>query len=122
MGIRLKNIKIPYERLKLIEYEATGNKTPVVDLGVIPGIANFDPTLVRQLLERDINFRTWLKINGANHFADSVMLYYQTGSSEYDFVTFVGEPNSSLTSNFSEMCGNGIRSLGLHIILNANKN
>ena len=41
---------------------------------------------------------------------------------DYQYVMFVAEPNTSITIPFSEMCGNGIRSLGLHLFLESDDN
>lgn len=101
----------------MIPYEGAGNRTPVLDISVIPGIAEYAVDDVRRCLERNYEFRSFLQKNGMALQADSVMLFYRKETSEYEYVTFVGEPNASLDSNFSEMCGNGIRALGLHLSL-----
>ncbi len=114
----MKNLLIPYSKLELIDYEGTGNKTPVLDLNYVKNIAFFDPEKVRIYLENDLKFRRWLNTEGLKHQADTVMIYYTSKCSKYQYVTFIGEPNAPLTSKFSEMCGNGIRALALHIYLN----
>lgn len=110
-------LTVPYSELKMIEYEAAGNITPVVNLDMVANIGEYEPNLVRDYLENDLKFRIWLKEVGKGNQADSVMLYYTSSHKDYSFVTFVGEPNASLQAKFSEMCGNGIRSLALHIAL-----
>ena len=114
----MRNLHIPYDKLELIDYEGAGNKTPVLDLNCVKNIAVLDPLMVRMYLEDDIKFRKWLKAEGLKHQADTVMIYYTIPGCDYQYVTFIGEPNAPLTSKFSEMCGNGIRSLALHIYLN----
>lgn len=112
------NLHIPYSKLELVDYEGAGNKTPVLDLSCIKGIANFNPINVREYLENNLKFRKWLKAEGQKHQADTIMLYYTSSHNEYQYVTFIGEPNTTLAAKFSEMCGNGIRALALHIYLN----
>jgi len=112
---------IDLSKLKLIDYEGAGNRTPVLDFTSFIQNAK-DPMEVRRDLEQNLEFRKWLKINGMRLKADSIMIYYRALNDDHDFVTFVGEPNSSLGNSFSEMCGNGIRALALHIMLTANNN
>lgn len=108
-------MQLDLRKLKIIDYEGAGNRTPVLD------ISNFvdntrNPLEVRKELEKDISFRRWLKEEGLRHKADSIMIFYNADNPLYDFVTFIGEPNSPLQNKFSEMCGNGIRALSLHIL------
>lgn len=110
-------LHIPYVTLHLISYKGAGNKTPVLNLDTINGITDFSPKVVRKYLENNEIFRKWLQNEGKKYKADSIMMYYKTNKNEYDFVTFVGEPNTNITDPFSDMCGNGIRSLALHIFL-----
>jgi len=111
-------MKLIYNNLKLIPYEGTGNITPVLDVGSTIDINKYEPARVREFLEKNGDFRLWLKKESQKLNADSVMIYYRSKHIDYDFVTFVGEPNGSLNSSFSDMCGNGICCLSLHIGLN----
>lgn len=115
----MNKLKLNYSALELIPYEGTGNKTPVLDLSGIGKISQFAPEEVREYLEKDLRFRLLLQEQGRALQADSVRIYYPAKQPDFDFVTFVGEPNSSLNNHFSQMCGNGIRSLSLHILLQA---
>jgi len=109
------NLRIPFKKLQLISYEGAGNRTPVLDISSMIQLENFNPAIIKLFLEKNRQFRLWLKKEGRKQYADSIMIYYQVNNSEYDYVTFIGEPNASINSSFSEMCGNGIRSLALHI-------
>ncbi len=115
----MNKLKLDYSALEFIAYEGAGNKTPVLDLSRVGGISQADPRNVRGYLEEDLRFRLLLQKEGQALQADSVMIYYSVKRDDFDFVTFVGEPNSSLNNHFSQMCGNGIRSLALHIFLEA---
>ncbi len=111
------NLQIPYNKLQLIEYEGAGNRTPVLDISSISNITNYPVDQVRTFLESNLEFRTFLQKEGLAVHADSVMIVYKTNNTLMPFVTFIGEPGASITSPFSDMCGNGIRSLALHIFL-----
>lgn len=115
----MNKLKLNYSSLELVAYEGAGNKTPVLDLSRVGSFSQADPRDARDYLERDLRFRLLLQERGRALQADSVMIYYPAKQANFDFVTFVGEPNSSLNSHFSQMCGNGIRSLALHILLEA---
>lgn len=110
---------IPYHTLHITNYEATGNRIGVLNLDSIQGITNLSPYVVRRCLEDNRTFRIWLQQEGITSGVDSIMIYYQAKSRNYDFVSFVGEPNALIESEFSEMCGNGIRALGLHLALHS---
>lgn len=112
-------MKINYKLLQLIDYEGAGNRTPVLDVSSFIDNTK-EPLLIRRKLEQDKIFRIWLRDEGLKHRADSVMIFYNADNKDYDFVTFIGEPNSPIENEFSEMCGNGIRSLALHILLSEN--
>ncbi len=105
--------------LTLIPYEGAGNRTPILDISSLIDNINTDPTIIRSQLESNIPFRTWLAREGKCVRADSIMIYYLTSNEDYDAVTFIGEPGVSINAPFSDMCGNGIRSLVLHIILSS---
>lgn len=107
---------IPYQQMELIPYEGAGNKTPVLDISCVEKIAELNPIKVRECLENDYDFRIWLRAEGKKLQADSIMIFYKAFHSDYEFVTFIGEPNAPLESDFSTMCGNGIRSLAIHIV------
>ncbi len=109
-------MNINYSKLKLINYSAAGNITPVLDISNVPGIYNYSYDAVRAELENDSRFRGWLQSQGRLAGADSVMIYYKSNTPDYDYFSFVGEPGASLDSEFSNMCGNGVRSLALHIL------
>lgn len=111
------NIQIPYNKLQLVEYEGAGNRTPVLDISFVKHIAEYPVEQVRSFLESDSVFRTFLQKEGLAVHADSVMIFYKTNNETMPFVTFIGEPGAGITSPFSDMCGNGIRSLALHIFL-----
>ena len=111
------NIQIDYSQLQMIPYVAAGNRTPVLCLDFTQESHNDEPSLIRSSLENDLQFRTIIAERGKLIKADSIMIYYRTNHESYEFAMFVGEPNAPLTSAFSEMCGNGIRSLALHIVL-----
>jgi diaminopimelate epimerase len=110
-------LHINYQQLQLIEYEGAGNRTPVLDLGSVERIELYSHEKVRKYLEKDEQFRLWLQQKGLLCHADSVMIYYKVNYRDFDFITFIGEPNAALVNPFSTMCGNGIRSLVLHILL-----
>ena len=112
---------IPYDKLQLVNYEGAGNKTPVLSLDVVPNIHHYKPQILRGVLEKDIEFRRWLSEKGRELDADTVMIYYSSYDKECEYVTFIGEPNAPGDAPFSEMCGNGIRSLALHIFLTHKK-
>lgn len=113
----MNNLQIPYNKLQLVEYEGAGNKTPVLDISCINNISDYPVEQVRTFLESDSVFRAFLQTKGLAVQADSVMIFYKTNNETMPFVTFIGEPGASMTSPFSDMCGNGIRSLALHIFL-----
>lgn len=115
----MNKLKLNFSALELIPYEGTGNKTPVLDLSGTGNISQFAPEKTREYLEKDLRFRLLLQEQGRALQADSVMIYYPAKQANFDFVTFVGEPNASLNNYFSQICGNGIRSLALHILLEA---
>lgn len=108
-------MQIDYKKIKLIDYEGAGNRTPVLDLSAFIDNSK-EPLVIRKELEEDLEFRTWLRNEGLRHKADSIMIFYKTSHSDYSIVTFIGEPNSPIENEFSEMCGNGIRSLALHVL------
>src|SRR6185369_15209695 len=111
-------MQIDLKEIELLDYVGAGNRTPVLDISnfVSPGS---NPLRIRAELETNKKFRKWLKEEGLKHRADSVMIFYKSDNSDYDFVTFIGEPNGPVEGPFSEMCGNGIRSLALHVVLNS---
>lgn len=111
------NLQIDYSTLSLIDYEGAGNRTPVLNLDSVEHIQQFDVSEVRNFLENNQEFRQWLQIQGRYHKADSVMMYYRSNNFDYEYVTFIGEPGAALDQPFSDMCGNGIRCLALHIFL-----
>ncbi len=112
-------MQIDITKLQMVAYVGAGNRTPVVDIsGAIPREdLLLSAAQVRQMLESHKAFRLWLEKEGKKLRADTVMIYYPAVNQEYDFVTFVGEPNAGLCAPFSDMCGNGIRCLGLHLLL-----
>jgi len=105
--------------LVLKPYVGSGNKTPVLDISSLVHDSTVPPLQIRAKLESDVQFREWLRDSGRRIGADSIMIYYPSTAEEYDFVMFVGEPGSATDSPFSDMCGNGIRALALHIVLHA---
>jgi diaminopimelate epimerase len=111
------NLQIPYNKLQLVEYEGAGNRTPVLDISCVNNISDYSVEQVRTFLESDLVFRVFLQQKGLAVQADSVMIFYKTNNTLMPFVTFIGEPGAGITSPFSDMCGNGIRSLALHIFL-----
>lgn len=110
-------MRIDLSKLKLVDYEGAGNRTPVLSLDKAVDFSTLNPLKARRILEENLKFRKWLIKEGIRHKADSIMIYYKASNPDFDFVTFVGEPNAPLKNSFSEMCGNGIRSLALHILL-----
>ncbi len=110
-----KDMKININNLKLIPYSAAGNVTPVLDISHIEGIYDEEVREIREYLENEIFFRTWLQEEGRKYNADTVMIYFR--KPDNSFVTFIGEPNAPIVNGFSDMCGNGIRALALHIVL-----
>lgn len=106
-----------FSLLKLVGYSGAGNITPVVDISSILPDGNLPVIALRAALEKNHSFRVWLKEEGLKNKADSVILYYKSTVDEYDYICFVAEPNVSLNSSFSDMCGNGIRALGFHLYL-----
>ncbi len=104
------------ESLQLVHYEGAGNKTPILTIDRVVNNLASHPEEVRVRLEKDVTFRKWLREQGRKHNVDSIMICYKSQDSRYDYVTFVGEPHSDLSSSFSNMCGNGIRCLALHIV------
>lgn len=105
------------QSLQLIHYEGAGNKTPILAIDAVIQNPVSSPEEVRLRLEKDITFRKWLKEQGQKHNVDSIMICYKSHDLQYDYVTFIGEPHSDLSSSFSNMCGNGIRCLALHIVV-----
>src|SRR3989338_4453919 len=105
---------INYDKINLVPYNGVGNNTPVLDLTENLYSDVNDPAEIRQRLETDLHFRKILQQKSKTYQADSIMVYYQANNQQdYQYVMFVAEPNTSITIPFSEMCGNGIRSLGL---------
>lgn len=115
----MAKINIDYGKINLFDYSGAGNKISVLDISKFI-VNTTNPDNIRISLENNIDFRRWLGKEGKKHDCDSVMIYYSVADRNYDFVTFVGEPNGDPKSRFSEMCGNGLRCLSLHILLTCN--
>lgn len=109
-----------YSRLIVSEYEGAGNRTPVIDVSSILPERLHEPEEIRRYLQTHIPFLRWLRKIGVQSQADSIMLYHKSYTNTSEYVTYIGEPGASFDQPFSEMCGNGIRNLALHIFLESN--